>query len=422
MGKIDGEKSMHISGIDINICIGDKKRSAISVLLGAYFFVHFFSVITEYDFLALELIFLILFILCVKRIRLPELLIFPMVAILGMRYFSSHSDVQGYYAPIYHVVKYLRVLHLPFLIELFDEISENEKKRLLNICVIGIVLTDLISISYTFQHPLAIRYKENLGEGTFHGIIQFTQIFSFSIVNTFFFVRLMNKSNTVKERILTIAVIIVNTVMIIKAQLMTPVIMMFLCLVIYYSLMTKRTTKVLVGIPIVILLLVVYKPLLSSVLEFVGRLDSSIMTRRVEAIINTLLHTGGQVNSLSARQAKINISLDSFKLNPLFGIGFSTFDIDTIGCHQDWFDTLAVSGLLFYIFVIAYFVYLFFSAQRKTFDSACKNMLTAAFISFIVLGFLDPCLDSNIFIVIFLIAPNFEMICKSTSSKLTINH
>ena len=389
----------------------DKNISVYTTLLGLYFALHFFSLLTEYDFLIIEIAFLGIFIIVTRKIRLSTMSMIALVALIGLRYYLNHSDVEGYFAPIYHLVKYLRIIHLPFIIEIFNRINAKSKRHLVTIVLIGVLLTDLISIYYTVSNPLAIRYRESFNdEIVYHGIIRFSQIFSFGIINVFLFLRAINKYIEFKKRLYLIILLVINSIMLIRAQLMTPVLVMFLCLILYLYLATEKSKKILLGIPLLIIVYFSYEPLLQGILQIIRRMDSNIMTRRLEAILNLALFTGGQINSITARQAKVDISLNSFKSNPILGIGFSDFNGNTVGCHQDWFDIMAVSGIIVFLFIMIFLIIQYRRTAVEISNRNGHNMLTAAFISFIVMGFLDPCIDSNILITVFVISSNFELI------------
>lgn len=389
----------------------NKNWSIYTIILGVYFSLHYFSLLTEYDFLIIEIAFLGVFVIAARRIRFSTLCMIVLVLLIGIRYYSNHSTEVGYFAPSYHLVKYLRILHLPFIIDLYKKISKKDRQRLMTIVLLGVLATDLVSIYYTFSNPLAIRYRDSFDDAVvYHGIIRFSQIFSFGIINTILVIRLIDKNIEFKKKTGLIVLLVSNSIMLLRAQLMTPILIMLLCLVLYMYFATDRSVKVLLGIPLLILGCFLYEPFLLGILQIVRGMDSTIMTRRVEAILNMALFTGGQVNSIEARQAKINISIDSFLRSPITGIGFSRFNGETVGCHQDWFDILAVSGIVVFVVIIWFLILQYRRIIAETSSHSGRNMLTAAFISFLVIGFLDPCLDTNILITVFILSSNFELV------------
>ena len=71
-----------------------KRSSGIAGILGVYFALHFFSVLTEYDYIALEFLFLIFFFFCERKWKAYSILPFVLFALAASRYFLGHSSVE----------------------------------------------------------------------------------------------------------------------------------------------------------------------------------------------------------------------------------------------------------------------------------------------------------------------------------------
>lgn len=384
------------------------KVSFLAILLGTYFIIHFFSAVTHYDYLFFEVGYFIAFMFVLKKIRINAMFFVPIFLIIFIRYLLGHSDVEGYYSPANHLVKYFRLLFIPVIIEMFNRITDKDKRNLLYIIMTCVLLTDLLSIYYTFTDPLAIRYRNIFGEIRYYGIITFSQIFSYGMLNVFLLTKLLQDKVKNLRSFFIVIVFVVNTVMIIKAQLMTPLFIMILTFLLYHFYVNINYKFCFLSVLFFLTVYFLFDNILLFFLHFIQSVDSSILTKRLEAVINFLFIGAGQVDSVSNRLAKIMISWDSFQEQPLFGIGFIDYSEFTVGCHQEWFDILAVSGLIGF-FCVALFLIQQYRYVLKSCDTLTgRKMFIATFISFLILGLLDPCLSTDIFVTVFVLSAHFN--------------
>lgn len=386
------------------------RKALLGCALGLYFPIHFFSVFLRYDYLMLEALFLALFFCIGGKLKLKYVALLPLLVAIGIRYFAGHSSVTGYFAPVYHLVKYFRLLLIPILADISSRITPRQKNFLgweVSVCIL---LTDIISLYYAHINPLAIRYRGLQDQIDYYGIIQFDQIFSFAIVEVFLFAVLLDSDIPLGKKLFPSLVFAVNSLMLIKAQLMTPIAVMLLIAALYLFFETGKFFKRFLLFPMALLFLAARKPILTFLIAQIEKMQSTIMSRRIEAILNALLENSGQANALSARLVKVRISLTSFLKSPYFGIGFTNFDGKTVGCHQDWFDILAVSGIFAFLFILIFLVLQFRDIMRRCEDKKGRHMCAAAFLAFLILGFLDPALSPTILIAVFVLAPNYQFL------------
>lgn len=398
-----------------NACISTahyvwNRKAVITCSLALYFSVHFFSVFLRYDYLFLEAFFLALFFCVSAKLKLKYVALFPLLTAIGIRYFAGHSGVTGYFAPVYHLVKYFRLLSIPLLIDSFAQVTPRQKKFLVSEISVCILLTNLISLYYAHINPLSIRYRGLLDQVDYYGIIRFSQIFSFAIIEVFLFALFLDSDIPVQKKAFPALVFAVNSLMLVKAQLMTPVALTLMVAALYFFFETGKFAKRFLVFPLALILFAARKPILTFFIARIQKMHSTIMSRRAEAILNALLDSGGQTNSLSARLVKIQISWTSFLQRPYLGIGFTTFDMTTVGCHQDWFDILAVSGVFVFLIVLIFFAFQFRDAMRKCEDKKARHMCAAAFIAFLILGFINATLASDLLITVFILAPNYRLL------------
>ena len=385
------------------------RKALLGCVLGLYFSIHYFSVFLRYDYLVLETFFLVLFFCVGGKLKFKYIALFPLLAAIGIRYFAGHSNVTGYFAPVYHLVKYFRLLLIPLLADAFAQTTPRQKHfffREISVCVL---ITDVISLYYAHINPLSIRYRGLLDQVDYYGIIRFSQIFSFAIIEVFLFAVLLESDIPAQRKLFPTLVFAVNSLMLVKAQLMTPIVIMLIVAALYLFLEIGKFARRFLLLPMALVLLAARKSILAFFVAQIQKMQSTIMSRRAEAILNALLDSGGQTDALSARVVKIQISWASFLKRPYFGIGFANFDGTTVGCHQDWFDILAVSGIFAFLLILTFLVLQFRNIIRRCKDKKGRHMCTAAFLAFLILGFLNGNLAPDILITVFILAPNYRL-------------
>ena len=417
-----------IASYNSKIHINRDNIAFVSMLM--YFAIHFFSVLTEYDYVALEVLFLGIFIMCLPRITIPIIVGGLLLLYTSIRFFCGHSNETGYFAPVYHLLKYFRFFMIPILQEVFTRFSDKRKKIFFVETIICGVLTSVISLYYVFAFdPLAIRYRglahSGQKETVYKGIIRFSQVFSLSLFTLILFIILMQMQTIKKKKdkkntkFIVVSSIAVISVMIVKGQLMTPLIVLCIASLIYYFLSQyRKISKFIFNILLVCIGLLIYKPILSRIYMIVRNNRENFIAMRLEAIISKLLGINAQSSSLDNRMKKISISMSSFKYKPLFGIGYENFNGRTVGCHQDYWDILAVSGIFGFLLLMFVLIFICVKTTIKCKTDVEKRLFIAEFTAFIILGFLDPCLDITIILVVFVLAPNCSCMINRTIKRL----
>ena len=389
--------------------------SILELFLMIFCFVQFCSPLLDRFPLSLGIVMITIMIIVSPSIDIrPLIVFFILLAIVVFRFYYSHSSEVGYFSPLNHLIKYIFLFEAMVCAQAFEELTIFGKRRILLTIMIGTIITNLISIYYTFQDGLAIRYRGLYG-GNYPGIIHFGQIFGVAILVTIMLLGLIfkdkSKSIGLFDYIIYLITLVTSLIMLSRSQLATPILLSILILggTITFVLQKKPLIKVIV-VSVAVFLVFMWNEILQKILEIISFLGSDVLKARVSAVINTLLQTGGVTTSLDNRNAKINISLSTFKEHPLVGAGFSNFNGSTIGCHQDVYDILAVLGII----GILYLVFCFY-VKSKDIVISKNNRITricfgAGLLYFVVLGFLDPNLELSIVLAVFMIAPNITVL------------
>lgn len=407
---------MNVFDIDLNTYNSSlmTKKSIVSfLLLSVYVIIHFCSFFTRYDYVILELLFFVLFSFCLKKIYAAYIIGVGFFFITALRYFAIHSDVSGYFAPIYHLLKYYRLIYIPIIIGVFRNLSAGQKRFLIVEILICVCITNLISLYYVSIDELAIRYrgmKDGIpNDDTYPGIIRFSQVFSSALLNFILLISaILNKNRTIV--IWIILVLVLNTITLIKSQLMTPILCFCLVILLYIIFQHYKQKVLNFVLLIVIPIALLYKRIAEWMLGYLDYIKSDFIAKRLEAILNFAISGDGRkYSAINNRMDKIDISWSSFSTSPLLGVGYEKYDSNVVGSHQDWFDILAVSGIVGFVIVL---IVIIISSKMvlKSINGRDKTAFIAAMIVFLILGFLDPCLDICIFFAVFVIIPNFSVL------------
>lgn len=399
-----------------------KSPFLLELFVDLFCFIQFCSPLTDNLSIYIQIFILLCAILVSPRIDISDILCFAFL-LLGvfLRYLSGHSSITGYFSPFNHLIKYVFALEGIICVQAFEELDKGAKRRTLFICLIGILITNTISIYYSFIDPLAIRYR-GLRGGSYPGIIKFAQVFAIAIIVMTLILGFATKGKYKKTNIIGNSIMLVtfvsSVVMLVRSQLATPVLLLIiitvLSAVLYFQ--AKPFVKI-VTIGLILTIIFTWQ----SILEFLDKISSGIKSEfvrlRVEAVLNALLSTGQQTTSLDNRNAKIEISLRTFKQHPIMGAGFANFNENTVGSHQDFFDILAVIGIVGLLIVIL----IFMLRTVKTFKNPETNKLTflACVAYFVILGFLDPNLEVSIILATFMISPYIFSLWREESNLLS---
>lgn len=125
--------------------------------------------------------------------------------------------------------------------------------------------------------------------------------------------------------------------------------------------------------------------------------------------IGYMIRYGESVGTLAGeegRWARMGWSFETFLQYPLFG-GFTVSDAK-IGSHSEIFDILGRFGLLGFISMLLFFIYLLRDIARGMSSERGRKMLTTVFIIYFITSVLDPALYTQQVLPIFLLIPFFD--------------
>lgn len=202
------------------------------------------------------------------------------------------------------------------------------------------------------------------------------------------------------EIYLIILFTIVGSLLIFRAQYMTSILLFLLGIynVLLLKFKLKERIVFLFGGILLGSFFYVYLPMLFTL---IGINEDSILFDRFEEIASLMSGDSHEAHDFAIRMGHILNTIKVFSKNILFGVGhtcnygYEQLETIGVGLHAEWFDLLAIYGCF------SSFMYMFLYRVCML----NMNKMNMAIYSFILLGFLNPLLQYQIFFVTFYMAP-----------------
>ncbi len=263
-------------------------------------------------------------------------------------------------------------------------------------------------------------YRTNAAEG---GILLAPQIYitiSVFMIMALVYLIMQNK----EKRGLRLGLVVLNFIYIFMSNYTTQLIFAVFGILLVLTLgsgMKKSNKIVIVGI--IGLLIIIGIPMLPTIIESLSRTffaANETVNVRLNEIVLLLRRESIKGSDLMGRFDLINMSWESFKSSPVFGIPFSRYNtVSTglvVGGHSEWPDDLArfgiVGGVIFALFIVR--------TLRKTLyyeDANNRSFKFAIAVMIILYGFSNPIIRYMEFEFFFLIAifvDSFESVYRSS--------
>ena len=311
----------------------------------------------------------------------------------------------GFFSTLHVVIARYQLLICPILFVYVRHLSLYEKRRIFTLAFMCIIGTIILSLYYVvFVEPLAIRYA---GVIQLFGAGDFMLMYAIAIaMGPLLLLILERLKHNIKSRMLIIAFILM-LICLIVCKLVTSVIVAAIS--IFVMLIVKHKKKILMMSSLCFLAWF-SKTFIAKILYYIAEKKIFFWSTndKIVAIANLLSGDTANINTLSDRYMIARWSLLSFMKNPLFGINWKDHVYGKIGCHMQWADDLGRYGLLGNVLLIVNYVYLVRYTVRNIGDIYTKKALIAAWITFFILGFLNPCITITNLMMIFIVIPSFE--------------
>lgn len=335
--------------------------------------------------------------------------LFPMIVldvIVVIMVLLAQKFGTGFNDPITHAFKFYYLTQAYTVYLIFSELDVEYKKKCINISVICLVITALVSIGYnSIFDPLAIRFRPP----QYRFICSFGQYYAVAIlVSSLLFRIIMAKNN----RVLLAIIMFVFLYLFLIGNLVTGLVLTVLGIgLVLLTRIIKKTSVLCASVGIVVCLAYMFKSIIASIFFAISELSlfNQVTTNKIQAIANLLIGDN-HIDSLSTRNVLIEYSLNSFRNNPILGIGYKTYGYGTIGCHQEWPDLIGVFGVLGVCLILVVYILVFINILHNTKNDLDRSSFIIANILFLLLGFVNPSVMECILMVIIVISPNISLL------------
>lgn len=277
-------------------------------------------------------------------------------------------------------------------------------KKMLLICIlVSLMASNYLSIYYElFCHRHAIR--EALTD-VYFGIGDFELIYANSIAIGVLLYSLLNFKKINLTNFLILLALISSLLIVYYSDFMIAIIIAAVS--IFFALYFKlcKSIKPLIFILMVSLaVLIIFRESIGNLLLIIAdkNILSTYMSMKIEYIAN-FLQGSGYTESLGDRISLMMRSLDTFSQNVLLGVDYSQFGFETLGLHTEWFDNLGYYGIIGFSVIIYIMINIYINIYLSFNDLVSKQLVKVSFLTFIVLGFSNPCMTGGIFCIVFLL-------------------
>lgn len=384
----------------------EKPRDLRLLLLGMYFVVIFCSLFQPIQTGLQLLLFLPLLILYADRIKFRTIIgVIIITGVNVLSYFIGENFSFGFWDPINFLMKYIAIFQVFVLYDIFISLTKIQKIKILNLIFISITITNLLSIYYNILDPLAIRYRPE----QYLFVINFNQFYALPILVPAILTKILFQKKI--NALLTITFLSSIIVLLIGSLVTGLVLGILSCFLVFILWITKssRFKQITTLFLIAGLTLLIRLPLAGIIRKVANADIFSSLTSTKLLIAAGLLEGEEATSTLDVRNDYKQAALNSFKEEPLFGIPYSEYRFGTISSHADWYDFLAMNGI---VGIIALSI-VFADFCRKVFiniqSEADFISFSISLIMFIALGFLNPNFAISILITTFLISPNITL-------------
>lgn len=370
---------------------------------------------------------LALMILNINKRNLLDFMPFAIFTFIVLLLFfrSGNTEARDFNAPIYHALKFANIMLVAAISIGMRSLPIRYKKGIFTGALAAVLISVGISLyNVIFINKYAIRYADSfdlkncIDFNQYYGICLLTIVIACAMIH--------NRIKNVKRRTycVEIALIACIALSLLTTGVLLTLLGILLSYVIYKKNNLKRTTAILgISLVLILVLLVLFREKISDLLYNLTEPMNWIVRDRIRSVIDMIFNTNHNLQYSYARRNELaNYSITSFKKDPIFGVGYKGYGYGSIGCHQEWQDMLGVFGIvgtLLFVLLMVHFFNITLKRLRKGID---RDTFFATVISFVVLGFLNPCLSLPVLLVVFVLAPNVTLFVERKPRNNTLTN
>lgn len=369
--------------------------------MGIYFIVSYCSFFNIVQIrLQLPLI-LVLAIMYSDRIKLHSITgIVVLVVIHIFSFLFAKNFNFGFWDPINFIMKYISLFQLFIIYDIFISLDNNKKHLILNVILISISVTNIVSIYYNIGDKFAIRYRPE----NYIFIMNFSQFYALPILISTLIAKILFQRTA---SLLLLTTLLSSVVVLIIGNLMTGLILgAFGILLVFLLWLTRanRLKQILTSLLSFLAIMLLRTPMANFIRRITTfRLFSDLQSSKL-LVVAKLLEGGEATSTLSVRNDYKKYAINSYKEYPYFGLPYEEYRYGTISGHADWYDLLAMNGFIGFLALLLVLIYLCIRVFKNTKEQANLISFFVALTIFVVLGFLNPSFSVEILLMTFIVS------------------
>ena len=311
----------------------------------------------------------------------------------------------SYFSPMQAAIGRYQFLVYPTMFVYIIQLEAEKKHKIFNLAIFSIIITVIVSLYYVLMvYPQAIRNTQGV---SYFGVGDFQLMYAMAIFGGPYLSYIRKKWTNRDKVLLHIISFSLMCLCIVLCNLVTAVVILALSIALSYYFYTKKIQFKLFLIIIAggfVSLKKVWADLLRNIAE--KNLFYWSTNNKIIAVANLISGEHLGLDTLSARVRLTKISWNSFKEHFLFGIDFRNHRSGVVGCHAQWVDDLARFGIFGNIIIWCNYIHVARYTLKSSDSFEMRSSLIVAWITFFILGFLNPCLSGTIFMIMFIVIPS----------------
>ncbi|HFU4451055.1 TPA: hypothetical protein ACGPAN_001119, partial [Streptococcus suis] len=336
-----------------------------------------------------------------------SILSFAIFLITLLRTVIADQINMDYYSPMQAVIQRYQFLIYPVIYVYICDLPKFKKKKLINLAFLSILITIAISFYYIFKvDPQAIRNTQRSIK--LIGVGDFQLMYALSLITGPLLMTIFNRWGKVQvKHFFELSFIFCSVLLcLILCNLVTSVVVALISMFVTFFLNSKSKLFRFVLISVVSLLYGLKELIADSLYALANQNIFYWSTNnKIVAIANVLVGNFEQTDTLSRRDMLASQSMESFYKNPVLGIDFKNHVAGNIGGHMQWADDLARFGIFGNLIIIINYIMIAVYTIKTSKDKIVRDSMMATWITFVILGFLNPLLSGPILMMIFVVIP-----------------
>lgn len=336
------------------------------------------------------------------------------VTALAMLLFSGKFGEMTFNSPIHHALKFVNLFVVHILVILMFRMEDDQKLKIFAVLGGVVVLSTLISLyCILFMDEYAVRYFEERG---FYQVFDFNQMYAVPFLATALGCYLMAKGEKKTSTVVYVVIFALMALCVVLSLYTTALLLLAMGLVLAFLFSqyhrSPKRFRIIMGVLIgLVAVCFLFRQQVADLVYAVTEPLNFLLRARLRSVADMILGTSGDNWYAPDRRNELaGYSLTAFSQHPILGVGYAGYEYGVIGCHQEWFDMLGVGGVVGMACFLAVMGVMTVQTFRNARTSVDKASFLICLVMFVVLGFLNPCLNLPVLIAVYIVAPNVSVL------------